>query len=566
MSNKVFIIGLDGATFDLLIPWMEHGYLPNLAQIYREGCWGYLKSTVPPNTAVAWSSFISGKNPGNTGIFDFHYRTPGSYHIQFINARCIRGKSLWRILGDHGKRVDVVNMPVTYPAEEVNGFLISGLMTPDVNEKMCYPRDLLHELTAKFGNLSIKVYTMDYVRHQKFDQLFEQLMKLMEQRYAITTYLMDKRPWDFFCLVFTATDAVQHTFWRHMDTEHPLHDPGMGEKFGGYILRLFQKADAMVGELMEKLDEDTYVIIMSDHGMGGNSNKAVYLNNWLAQEGFLAYYNHGWSPKAANDTIGRGFLRRLILLSKKYVPRDIKNKIKKNRFVKSKGYTFYRFPNIDWKHTRAFSDDKTGTIWLNLKGKFPQGAIEPGEEAEALRDTIIERARNFLDPDTQKPIFQMVLKKEDVYYGELLDQGPDIVLLQGNIKYNYVHRLGSAAYHRHPLKSFAPDQLVNEPLPTANHRPYGIFMIKGPGVKKGHQIKNGEIIDLAPTVLYLMGVPIPDDMDGKILKDTIEDNYLLGEPIYTKAEMHGDAHGDQLLSADEMAEIKEHLRGLGYLE
>lgn len=559
MPEKVFVIGLDGATFDLLKPWIEEGKLPNLARLLQKGAWGNLESTVPYNSPVAWSSFITGKNPGKHGIFNFGYYENDSYDTKLVHSLTRKGKSFWTILGEYGKKVGIINVPVTYPPEEVNGFLISGLMAPEVNEKICFPRGLYRELMSKLGSLSIKVYPRDFIRRNRFDQFFDKIMTVIDQRYAVVNYLIQNKPWDFFCVVFSTTDHVQHYFWRHMDPDHPLHQPSVSLKYKSCILRVHQKIDTIIGDLIGKLGANTTVIIMSDHGMGANGDKAVFLNNWLAQEGLLYY----------GDSTHRRFnlKKKLVLLGKKYLPRKYKGKLRQVSWLSARTHSIYRDMNMDWERTRAFSDDNRGTIWINLKGRHPGGIVEPGSEYENLRDFIIQRLRDFTDPENGERVFQHVLKREDIYWGELVANAPDIILHQGNRKYAYIHQSSTAASHTLLFKKLSQEEMKENAVRDADHRQEGILILNGPYIKKGYQITDAKIMDLAPTILYLMGVPIPKDIDGRCIDDGIEEYFLSEHPFqYAEPDAAIAEKGASSYTKQEAEEVKKSLRGLGYLE
>jgi len=565
MKKKLVILGLDGATFDLILPWIEKGWLPNIDRIISEGSWGYLKSTIPHNSAVAWTSFITGKNPGNHGIYDFYYRTAKNYDINFIDFNCIRGKAFWDVIGEAGGKVGVINVPVTYPAPEINGYLISGLMAPEVNEKAFYPRDLYGELISKVGDFDVRVYAKDYLRFQKFDQLFQKIMDVVDKRYTVLNYLMETRHWDALCYVFSGTDFVQHFFWVHSDKEHPLHNRELGKKFGNCMLRVYQKIDSLVGELVRKLPSETSILIMSDHGAGPNSNRAIFLNNWLAQEGFLAFSDNDdrWRPSSAY------MLRNLISLGRKYIPRKYKDKIKQFARIKSKSHSYFRFSGIDWSHTKAFSDDNRGTIWVNLKGRNAQGTVEPGSEYEEIRDLIIQKAKGLRDPETGEIVFEDVLKREEVYFGKYVDKAPDILLLQAKRKYTLLYRLSNANRRSDVFRTFTFRQLTEtQPAANASHRQNGILIMKGPHIRRGHRFSGAKIIDIAPTVLYLMNLAIPEDMDGKVLGDAIDPGYW-GKypPRFCRTAVDGpEEETESVLSEDEADQVRRNLQGLGYLE
>jgi len=559
MSKKVFCIGLDGVTFDLLMPWIRDGKLPNLEKLLRNGAWGNLESTIPYNSPVAWSSFITGKNPGKHGIFNFGYYGNDSYDTKLVNSLIRKGKSFWSILGEYGKRVGIINVPVTYPPEKVNGFLISGLMSPDVNEKICYPSGLYRELVSNIGNFSIKVYPRDFVRFNRFDELFDEMMRVIDKRHAIVNYLMESKPWDFFNIVFSTTDCVQHYFWRHMDPDHPFHQQSIAPKYRDCILRVHQRLDAIIGDLMGKLDNNTTVIIMSDHGMGANSDKTVSLNNWLAQEGFLFYKD------ATRNKIN--LKKRVVLFGKKYLSRKYKGKLKNFSWLTAKTHSIYRDMQVDWARTKAFSDDNRGTIWINLKGRHPCGIVEPGAEYENIREFIFEKLKKFTDPENGEMVFKHVLKREQIYKGECVNNAPDIILHQGDRKYAYIHQSSTAAEHTLAIKNLSMEAIKQKAIRDADHRQEGCLILNGPDIKKGNHLVGIKIVDIAPTILYLMGVPIPKDMDGRCIAEAIKEDYFTkNPPEFIEADKESLEDRPSGYTDQDLDDVKRILKGLGYLD
>ncbi len=561
--NKVVIIGLDGASFSLIMPWIKEGKLPVLSKLIQEGVSGNLKSTIPINSAAAWSSFITGKNPGKHGIFDFRYHIGNSYDIKFINSLRRRGKSLWKILCEHGKKVGIFNVPITYPPEEVNGFMISGLTAPEVNEKIFYPQELFKEVISKVGTFTIKPFAMDYIRLNRIDGIFEDMNSVVDQHFKVANYLFQSKAWDFFCMVFGTTDHVQHFFWQHMDPNHPFHNPSQSALYGECIFKIYKKIDAMIGSLIEKLDNNTTVLILSDHGAGANGDRALYLNNWLAQEGFLTYKDNTKTNNGRFD-----FLKNIILFAKKRIPRKYKNKLMGIPWLKSKVETIYSDSRIDWPRTRAFSDDNDGLIWINLKGREFKGTVKDGKEYEDLRNKIIERAMDFTDPKSGEKIFSKALKKEDIYYGDEANLAPDIILVQKERQYTYPYRNSSLASNKLPIETVTVEETINNPVQTASHRIDGIMIIKGPHVQCGKNITGARIIDIAPTVLYLMEAPIPEDMDGNVIAEAINPSYLNAHPIsYSEVDkLIIPVRQQTEYTKSEEKQIEETLKSLGYID
>ena len=280
--NKVLLIGLDGATLDLIEPWAKDGLLPNLASLMAQGTYGRLASVMPVLSSAAWSSFMTGKNPGKHSIYDFVRRAPDSYRLRVVNHSHNRGDSLWKILSRHDRKVGVLNVPMTYPPEEVNGFIVTGLGTPDF-KNFTYPENLGKELLKRGYRVNKQVY----YRPGNESQYLQELYDIAEKQFQATQWLLQTQDWDFFMVVFFDTDQMAHYFWRHMDSSHPLHNPLTDAPFQKAIQEYYQRMDSYIGALRQMAGEDANLIVISDHGTGP-MYQDVFLNEWLRREGYLA--------------------------------------------------------------------------------------------------------------------------------------------------------------------------------------------------------------------------------------------------------------------------------------
>jgi len=548
----VFITGLDGATFDIINPLMDKGELPNLAQLMREGTHGKLGSTIPPLSPTAWTSFMTGKNPGKHGILDFFWRDTDGYKLKFYTAASRQGKPVWTLFSEAGKKVGVINVPSTYPPDKVNGFMISGMDAPGYKSKFVYPPEILLELERNVGKYLIEEGPRrDLVNGP--EAYVNETNELIENRFNSTRYLMEKYDWDLFVVVFEATDRVQHFFWKYMDQNHPEYVADQENPFKDIIHDTYKKLDQKIGEILNSLDEDTTVVVLSDHGFGP-IYRSFRLNLWLSKKGYLSYREDFdvWKREERKSLLRR----RVPVIAKKILK-------KFSVFNENPAQVIDLFPNVDWSQTKSYAMGGFGNIYINLKGREPSGIVEPGKEYENLRKKLMDELMEIKDPENGKKMIKAVYKREDVYTGEFLECAPDI-LISWTDGYSFI------GDRERVFLGFQPNnnELFSSHKWSGNHLSQGIFLIKGKDIKKNHHIRNLNIIDIAPTILYLAGVDIPDDMDGKIIRDAINDDFLRTNPVKYYKSIHDKTQREEreVYTDEEAGKIKDRLRGLGYLD
>jgi len=567
-NGKVIVLGIDGATFDLMSPWVREGKLPHLGNLMTNGVWGELESTIHPDSAQAWSSFMTGQSPSSHGIVYFTERVPDAYEFRFVTARSRKTKSLWTIMGEAGKKVGILNVPITYPPEPVNGYLIAGLGAPGENSQFTYPADLSQEL-KRLVDYTIELYVRDYVRWGRKDLFLKDLIGTTGKRFAVADYLVKTYPTDFFMMVSRSTDQVQHYFWKDMDRRSPQHSVGGDPELKDAILQVYQKTDELVGEFLQRHGQDATVIVMSDHGHGGDGNKAFYINKWLAKEGLLMFRDRlpGWKAKLS------GYRSNLIMagmdLAKKYIPRRYKDKLRGVAKLKGMVFSLPGLTGIDWSSTKAFSDEHNGNIWINLAGREPQGTVKPGEEYEALRNRLIDLLLRLRDPESGQPLVKKAFKREEIHHGKYAHKAPDIIFLRNDEGYPYVFRSSASYPGREFYRTVSGQEMERDIRPNASHRLNGVFIASGRGIKRNVVTHGAKIIDLAPTILHLLGLSIPDDMDGRVLREIFTDSYLKDNP--PRYERGGEesqemVEDEAVYSPEESERIRKALSGLGYIE
>ncbi len=547
-AQKVLIIGLDGGTFDLIRPWAAQGYLPNLKTLIDQGVTCDLNSTFPPVTSPAWPSFMTGMNPGKHGVFDFIRPKGAGYDM--VNSTSIQQPTVWDRLSAAGLRVGVINVPVTYPPHPLkDGFMITGLLSPR-HGTISYPADLLKRYEPELGPYRVTP-DVQYTYGQE-EQFVADLFDVIKTRGRYALALLENEPWDVMMTVFSSTDIASHALWRFMDETHPHHNPDVPEHIKHALRDVYMLVDAQIGSLLKAAPTDTAVLLMSDHGFGP-LHYTINLNVLLMQAGLMnlkrnpltqlkaSLFQRGITPKTVYRWLEKLHLNHLAARVSK----------KQRNAIVSK---FLSYDDVDWDHTQAFSMGHVGQIYVNVKGRHPQGSIEPGADEMEVRQKIVEALDSLRHPETGTQIVDRIIWREHEFNGSYAMQGPDVqVVLDG--------------YRCISFPLFATtSELFTEQIrgDSGCHRREGIFIASGPGIVRGKIRQPAHITDLAPTIMYLMGLPVPPEMDGKPLVDILAQPY---EAIYAEAGAHVQTLDPETgLTPDQTEEIKERLRGLGYLE
>lgn len=553
MRNKLLVIGLDGASFNVLDPLVEKGYLPNIGALIAGGARADLETTFPPITAVAWSSFMTGKNPGKHGIFEFVRRDHQSKRELAVNASFRQGRAIWDLLGDAGKRVVVHNFPCTYPPHEINGLMIADFMTPRGRRDFTYPVSLLKEIEDTFGNY--RLHLSQTYAEGNVEAVLDELFDELEYKAKVAEYLMTRYEWDAFFQYFWGTDRIQHELWHIIDETHPRHSKHEARKYGDRVYDYFKRVDEIVGRLIELAGDDPLVLIASDHGFGP-VHKYCSLNIWLLQEGFLKLKTDALT-RAKRLMFSLGLTPELAFKIVKKVPLG---RLRPSRGVSSHpgaskllGKFFLSFNDVDWSRSVAFSKGNYGQIYVNLEGREPNGVVSKAAY-ELVRDRIIERLRALVDPLTEKPWVGQVFRREDIYNGPLVEDAPDIAFLPADMRHL---PLGNA--------DFTSNRFMVDAFGISGcHRMNGVMIAYGDAIKPASTVEAG-IYDIAPTLLYLLGEAVPDDMDGRVLTDAISTEFLNANAIRLTA--HGESTQPRELefSPEENADVLDRLKQLGYI-
>jgi predicted AlkP superfamily phosphohydrolase/phosphomutase len=566
---KIVIIGLDAATWVLIRPWAAEGLLPSLSKLIEGGVSGDLQSAIPPLTPPAWTSFMTGSNPGKHGIFYFLEPQPGSYTMRYANAGSRRSRTFFGLLSDAGFTVGSMNVPFTYPPEPLTGFQISGMDTPSEKSAFIHPPSLREELEKVVGKISFDITHLGFMStDRRRDQVLAEMERVDEQWIKVGLYLLEKHPADVMMFTFMSVDTVQHHFWQYMDTGHFLHDAARAQRYGNAILRVYQRLDGAVGRFLERLPEETAVMIVSDHGGGPVSDRVIYLNRFLAQLGLLKYREQDKSlvsrvKQQAVRAVYKVLYSTLGSAQKKFLAALLPGT--RERFEDA--YT--SFANIDWTATKAYCSEMLASppsIWINKKDEKPSGIVEE-HEYEALLAMITQKLCELKDPRSGEPIVPRVYRRNELFHGPFANEAPDLILdwwseNSFSIKTSFPEDGDQPALK---IRERAP---MKEPEWGGTHRLNGIIIMKGGPFKKGVRIDGALLMDMAPTLLYLMGQRIPESMDGRMLVDAFDSAFVQQHPVQyekTSAVSLGERESSSY-TADEAALVQERLKALGYID
>lgn len=548
-TNRSLIIGLDGVSFNILDQLIDKGRVPNIKRLIESGVSSKLKSTYPPLSCTAWSSFITGKNPGKHGIYSWSRRENESYILKQLNSSHIAEPSIWDVLTKNGKKSIIINMPIIYPPEKIDGIMISGMLSPRNDSSIMYPSHMYDEIISHTGEYILDVEWQNYSKSD-IDTFLRDLEHCTVKRAEASFYLMNKCEWDLFSIVFVETDRLHHFLMEYIIRgADPGTDPKTFETIQNKIFSYYEKLDSIVGEFEKKVGSNTNIFIVSDHG-SDIVKKTFYTNYWLSCEGYLSRNQLGMKLSKAKwikailkcFNIDREWIKKKL----KFMGSEETGLTGKISGIASAGEI------INWNKTRAYSIYADG-ININLKGREPQGIINPGKEYEMLRDELISRIKEIRDPENGKRIVENVFRKEDIYSGENLEYAPDLIVERSNNAVLMTHGNfeGNVLFKRESKRS-------------GYHIMEGIFIASGPDIDNKQIDGVPEIIDVVPTVLYGLKVPLLEDFDGKALTDIFRNSFKQDHPLKYQTIDRKEERKVSLDSEDE-ENVIERLKGLGYI-
>jgi predicted AlkP superfamily phosphohydrolase/phosphomutase len=458
MASRALVIGLDCAPPQLVFErWREE--LPTLHSLMERGRYGVLRSCDPPITVPAWACMTSSRSPGALGIYGFRNRRDHSYEgLTIADSRSVGAPRVWDVLSARGRPAIVIGVPPSYPVTALNGVMISCFLTPDTQRSQyTYPAELKQEIEGLVGSYMVDV---DDFRTSDKERLLADIEEMTEKRFRVAEHLLETRPWDLFFMVEMGTDRMHHAFWRFFDPEHRLHEPG--NRFEGAMLDYYRALDAKIDRLLRFADDDTAVLVVSDHG-AKRIDGGICVNEWLRNEGYL------------------------VLAEEPAEPTPLKPEM------------------VDWSRTTAWGEGGYYCrLSLNVEGREPQGTV-PAHEYEQVRDEPKAKLEALGD-ERDRPIGTVAYRPEELY-SQQNGIPPDLLVYFGELAWRSIGQVGTGSVH----------VLENDTGPDdANHAPEGLYLLAAEGVEAGPG-EERDLRDIAPTLLTLLGEPVPADMEGRSL-------------------------------------------------
>jgi predicted AlkP superfamily phosphohydrolase/phosphomutase len=494
---------------------------------------------------------MTGLNPGKHGIFQWRTYDPTKYTCldeRLMTSSRLAGRTFWDILGSSGYRVGVVTVPMTYPAWAVNGFLLAGYPCPDTKRNYTYPPEWADDLTEPY-NFSVD----DYVQMPE-EAIWKEGLSMLERRTSLAIRLIAEQQVQVCVVVLGEIDRAQHDFWKYTDPRFPAYDTARGQQYHEVIHEHYQVADVQIGRMLQHAGEDTMVVIMSDHGGGPHPARLFQTNAWLRDQGWLV-------PVARGSVDLSAALRSAVGVVRRHLPFEERlRRLLPARIVDRVRRVSMNIADVKWTETQAYRFPMyhpVEGVEINLRGRQPQGIVSPGEEYDALREQIIAALRQARNPADGTLIVRHVYRREELYQGPYLPIAPDIVFVTAP-------DFKADSGLRGAFATAAP--LADLDKYSGLHTMDGIFIARGNLIRGACTVSDMELADLAPTLLYALDEPIPEDMDGRVRADLFAPSVVASRRIRHREPAMASAEVPEGLTPEEEEQMRAKLRALGYVE
>jgi predicted AlkP superfamily phosphohydrolase/phosphomutase len=542
--DRVLVIGLDGATWTNLVPLADNGDMPALRRLMNHGAWGTLTSTIPALTPPAWTSLVTGTNPGKHGIYHFRHTPPRDYYQRRLNTSGdIHSPTLWQRLGAHGRQVGVINVPLCHPVYPVNGFITSDAFAPDPAVRTHPP-----ELAA-----DLKDYIVDVTHYpralpgtagyeQQMRAFIDENERVLLSQVDAAARLMRSRPWQFFMIALMLTDRLGHYCWK-------FSDPALADslttdeqkRIAARCRAVYRQLDTQIARLADAAGPDCALVVVSDHGFGPAPASFFHTNRWLSQRGYLHLLPPWHWKRAVHGYLPRSWKTKL------HTPVDTK------------------YGLVDWRRTKVWADpleSRAVAIHVNRADRYPDGIVA-GAEVEPLLHKLTRELTEETTARGRKVVAE-IHRGAALFHGPQAQDAPDLVCILDksfDVPASFrrdVRATGLVVPNRHVLRD-------------GGHEPEGIFLLHGPNVSAAGKLPPQSILSIAPTVLHLFGLPIADDIDGEPITAAFTAGYLRAFPprresVPGAAPAATPPPGQPEYSEKDSAKVEERLRQLGYLD
>lgn len=546
---KTLIIGLDGGTWDIFGPLCDLNEMPNLAKLRQRAAWGPLRSTHPPFSAPAWATFATGMNPGKHGILGFRQHDGRPQSIlrgegTIINSSNIRAPLLWEYFDQAGLTVGSINTPLSYPLRPMRGFGISGLLTPPEARDWVQPQGLARTLNdyiidLEYGKPGAPLTLADLPAPLEF---LDDVMQMTERRGMHTLRIMMTQPWDTLMVVFTGTDRIFHHFWHYLQPARGNSGHQLNLDIADKLRAYFSLLDQILGAMLAKMRAQDTVILLSDHGFGPAARRWVHPNNWLLDLDLLRLRmsKASWMQQVKRSAPWLSDLAKRVLSPEA------------RKTVQQHGHLA---DAIDWSNTLAWSApiyNNVAGVYLNHADNASPGPVSPAA-APKLREFIMQQAQKLRIPGTNRPFFMAVQPREALYKGPYVSTFPDIILTMPE-NFAATPTLGATLITAIPPK---------QRLRSGDHRPDGMLLAAGPAIRSAYLERPPRLRDIAPTLLYLADLPIPKDMDGRVIAALFKGTHWNNHPPRSGPSLPTPPRANSLTDKETQA-LNDRLRGLGY--
>lgn len=550
-NGPLWIIGIDGCEPSLFNQWCDEGLLPNLAACRRSGAAGTLLSTPNMSTSAAWPTIATGANPAMHGMYNFAERVPGEYRLRLPTARDRQLPAFWELASDAGLSVVTARIPMSYPVAPINGLQVADVLAPSTHSPgFAYPESLARDLRHRF-NHAFWLEPIDLMGSGRHYRIRDGLLDSVDRTFELFQFLLAREQADLFFGVVREADYGGHAFWSFHSERVSSHDPYIARDLQPALQQIYQRIDRRLGELLERLPSGANLMIISDHGMGSAPQAPQYVGPLLKAAGLMV-------PASSEPARPSPWRQARETISSR-IPWSLRRRFRPlDEDTRSRGFTAFHMASIDLARSRAFNflSNLTGEIWLNIEKRDRMGMVKPGAEQAELEQDIIRLFLNCRESASERPMVDRVWRRDELFHGPQIELFADLhARLDLDLPIKSIH----TRFRGQDLQV----AVENPPEPQlGGHRPQALFVAAGPDVSTAATTVSGALEDVAPTALAMLGVPIPQFMEGRVLAEALRPQlqYLQAPQEHSLPELPEISYTDSDLTL-----VEQRLTNLGYL-